>query len=193
MKNKISQIKTKQRKKFISLRENLNTDVNLNFNLEVIDQLFKKKLFSNIKIISSFFSIQNEIPTRKLNNYLMNKNKILTFPVVNLSDEILEFREYQKNQKLILGKFNIPEPPLQNKLLKPELLFVPCLAFDTKGYRLGYGGGYYDKTFAHFKSINHKFISIGFAYDAQKTELLTIDKFDYKLNFVLTEKQLYSF
>ena len=57
MKNKISQIKTKQRKKFISLRENLNTDVNLNFNLEIIDQLFKKKLFSNIKIISSFFSI----------------------------------------------------------------------------------------------------------------------------------------
>ncbi len=79
MKNKISQIKTKQRKKFISLRENLNTDVNLNFNLEIIDQLFKKKLFSNIKIISSFFSIQNEIPTRKLNNYLINKNKILTF------------------------------------------------------------------------------------------------------------------
>ena len=75
----------------------------------------------------------------------------------------------------------------------PNLMFVPCLAFDIQGYRLGYGGGYYDRTFAYFKNTNHQFISVGFSYDDQKVNSVIRDQFDYKLNYILTEKQLYTF
>ena len=96
-------------------------------------------------------------------------------------------------QNLIKGSFGIPEPELSNDELKPDLIFVPCLAFDSKGFRLGYGGGYYDRTFEYFESINHKFISIGYAYEKQMTDTVITDEKDYKLNYVLTEKQLYTF
>ena len=61
------------------------------------------------------------------------------------------------------------------------------------GYRLGYGGGFYDKTFAKLRKLNLKFYTVGFAFDAQKQNKIPIDGFDYKLDFVLTEKQLYKF
>ena len=56
---------------------------------------------------------------------------------------------------------------------------------------LGYGGGYYDKTISYLKSINHNFTLIGYAYDDQKIDKVIYDNFDQKLNYILTEKQLY--
>ena len=162
-------------------------------NLEILNNLFNKQIFQKIKIVSSFFSINSEIPTNSLNEYIISKKKILTFPVINKGKKILSFKEFKKNQTLTKGLYNIPEPPNKNKDHLPEIIFVPCLAFDEDGYRLGYGGGYYDRTFANFNKINHNFISIGFAYEEQKTSKVYREVFDYKLNYILTEKQLYSF
>ena len=83
---------------------------------------------------------------------------------------------------------NISEPQNNNKILIPELIFVPCLAFDHKGNRLGYGGGYYDRTFAYLNKINHRFISVAYAYEGQKLDYIPIDKFDFKVDYVITEK-----
>ena len=191
--NDIFFLKKQQRKKFTSIRKAISKKNTYRFNPINIDQLLKNKKLNNLKIISSFFSIKSEIPTSDLNEYLISKNKILSFPVVNPSSKILSFRKFKKNQKLVEGSYNIPEPPLKNEELIPNLIFVPCLAFDIQGYRLGYGGGYYDRTFSYLKSINHQFISVGFAYDDQKVDSVIRDQFDYKLNYVLTEKQLYTF
>ena len=92
-----------------------------------------------------------------------------------------------------MGKFNIPEPTNNNNEIIPQLFFVPCLGFDLEGFRIGYGGGFYDKTFANLKKLNLAFHTVGFAYDDQKQNKLPVEKFDYKLDFVLTEKQLYTF
>jgi len=186
-------LKKQQREKFTSIRKKIRKKNNYRFNLANIDHLFQSNKLENVNIISSFFSIKSEIPTADLNEYIIKKNKILSFPVVNTKNKILTFRKYKQNQNLIEGNYKIPEPPLENEEVKPNLMFVPCLAFDIQGYRLGYGGGYYDTTFAYFKSINHQFISVGFSYDDQKVNSVIRDQFDYKLNYVLTEKQLYTF
>ena len=193
MMNDIIFLKKQQREKFTSIRKTISKKNTYRFNSINIDQLLKNKKLNNFKIISSFFSIGSEIPTTALNQYLISKNKILSFPVVNPKSKILSFRKFEKNQNLLEGSYNIPEPPLENEELIPNLIFVPCLAFDIQGYRLGYGGGYYDRTFAYFNNINHQFISVGFAYDDQKVDSVIRDQFDYKLNYVLTEKQLYTF
>ena len=193
MMNDIIFLKKQQRKKLTSIRKTINKKNTYRFNPKNIDQLLKNKKLNNLKIVSSFFSIKSEIPTTDLNKYLISKNKILSFPVVSTKSKILSFRQFKKNQNLIEGNYKIPEPPLENEELIPNLIFVPCLAFDIQGYRLGYGGGYYDRTFAYFNNINHQFISVGFAYDDQKIDSVVRDRFDYKLNYVLTEKQLYSF
>ena len=193
MMNEIIFLKEQQREKFRLIRKAISKKNTYRFNLINIDQLFKNKKLNNLIIISSFFSIKSEISTADLNEYLISKNKILSFPVVNPKSKILSFRKFKKNQNLVEGSYKIPEPPLENEEVKPNLMFVPCLAFDIQGYRLGYGGGYYDRTFSYFKSVNHQFISVGFAYDDQKVDSVIRDQFDYKLNYVLTEKQLYTF
>ena len=59
-------------------------------------------------------------------------------------------------------------------------------------FRLGFGGGYYDKTFSYLKKIKHKFISIAVAFDDQKIDELAHDKYDQKIDYILTEKKLYT-
>ena len=73
----------------------------------------------------------------------------------------------------------------------PDVILTPCLAFDDYGFRMGYGGGYYDRTFAEFKRIGHRFISIVVAFEEQKVDKITTDKFDQRIDYILTEKKLY--
>ena len=119
--------------------------------------------------------------------------KKLAFPTIERNSETLSFKTTNSFKSFKLGKFNIPEPKVDNEEIIPQLFFVPCLGFDVKGYRIGYGGGFYDKTFEKLKKLNLLFNTVGFAYDDQKLNELPIEKFDYKLDFVLTEKQLYTF
>ena len=103
-------------------------------------------------------------------------------PVVKNNSETLIFREYNSQTKLIQGKFGILEPSDFSKELLPEIILTPCLAFDKSGFRLGYGGGYYDKTFAKLKSIKHKFISIVIAFEGQKVSKVEHDYLDQKID-----------
>ena len=123
----------------------------------------------------------------------MDLGKTLSFPVIKRNSTELIFIKSNPNTNFKLGKYNIPEPTNENEETLPQLFFVPCLGFDLNGYRLGYGGGFYDKTFAKLRKLNLKFYTVGFAFDEQKQNKIPTDGFDYKLDFVLTEKQLYKF
>ena len=119
--------------------------------------------------------------------------KKLAFPTIEKNLETLTFKTTNSLKSFKMGKFNIPEPTNNNNGIIPQLFFVPCLGFDLEGCRIGYGGGFYDKTFSKLKQLNLVFYTVGFAYDDQKQNKLPVEKFDYKLDFVLTEKQLYTF
>ena len=138
-------------------------------------------------------SIRTEISTKQLNKKIKEMNKTLAFPVIEKNSEELIFKKFYSDKNFKLGKFNIPEPSIDNIEIIPQLIFVPCLGFDLEGYRIGYGGGFYDKTFAKLKKLNLIFYTVGFAFDKQKQNILPREKYDYKLDFVLTEKQLYTF
>ena len=147
--------------------------------------------FKNYKIIASFISFKSEISTQFLNEFLLNNSKILCLPIIKNNSETLNFIEYNLKTKLVSGKFGIMQPSDLSKEFLPEIILTPCLAFDENGFRLGYGGGYYDKTFSYFKKIKHKFISIAVAFDDQKIDELVHDKYDQKIDYILTEKKLY--
>ena len=147
--------------------------------------------FKNYKIIASFISFKSEISTQFLNEFLFNNGKILCLPIIKNNSETLNFIEYNLKTKLVSGKFGIMQPSDLSKEFLPEIILTPCLAFDENGFRLGYGGGYYDKTFSYLKKIKHKFISIAVAFDDQKNDELVHDKYDQKIDYILTEKKLY--
>ena len=88
-----------------------------------------------------------------------------------------------------INTYVIPEP-LKSRLVYPDVLLVPTVAFDNGKFRLGYGGGYYDRYIQKIKKIK-KFLSIGLAFEFQKVKKLKVDKFDQKLNIILTNKKTY--
>ena len=189
MNQEIYLLKKKQRKEQAKKRSLIDTSI-------LSENFFYKKLtkydwFNEGKIIASFLSIKSEISTNELNQYLLSLEKILCLPVIENNKEILIFKKYCIGDELKKGKFGVMEP-VNSQTYFPDIIFVPCLAFDENGFRLGYGGGYYDKSIANLYSIKHKFISIGLAYEEQKVKNVVHDDLDQKLNYILTEKQLYN-
>ena len=85
--------------------------------------------------------------------------------------------------------YGIPEP-IKKKPVNPDVLFVPLVAFDRKGFRLGYGGGFYDR---YIKKLEKRksFLSIGFAYSFQKINKIPKESFDKPLDLVITEKKIH--
>ena len=179
-----------QRKISIKKRATLK-DKNSNAFKSLPDHLKDLIDFKNYKIIASFISFKSEISTQFLNEFLFNNGKNLCLPIIKNNSETLNFIEYNLKTKLVSGKFGIMQPSDLSKEFLPEIILTPCLAFDENGFRLGYGGGYYDKTFSYLKKIKHKFISIAVAFDDQKIDELVHDKYDQKINYILTEKKLY--
>ena len=179
-----------QRKISIKKRATLK-DKNSNAFKTLQDHLNGLINFKNYKIIASFISFKSEISTQFLNEFLLNNGKILCLPIIKNNSETLNFIEYNLKTKLVSGKFGIMQPSDLSKEFLPEIILTPCLAFDKNGFRLGYGGGYYDKTFSYLKKIKHKFISIAVAFDDQKIDELVHDKYDQKIDYILTEKKLY--
>ena len=164
----ILSLKKDLRKVFAQKRDLIKKKSKLEFNLEKFNKLLKYINFDEISYVASFISIRSEISTSQLNDRIKDLKKTLLLPVIEKGAKELIFKKYHSNKLLKLGKFNIPEPTKENESISPQLLFVPCLGFDLNGYRIGYGGGFYDKTFAKYKKLNHKFYSIGYAFDDQK-------------------------
>jgi 5-formyltetrahydrofolate cyclo-ligase len=184
----------KNLRKILTEKRNLiKKNTNLEFNIEAFNQLTEQIKFNAIDCIGSFMSIRSEISTKQLNTKIIKMKKKLAFPTIENNLETLTFKTINSHKSFKTGKFNIPEPTNGNYEIIPQLFFVPCLGFDLEGFRIGYGGGFYDKTFAKLKKLNLAFYTVGFAYDDQKQNKLPVEKFDYKLDFVLTEKQLYTF
>ena len=182
--------KKNQRKIAIKKREELFLK-RQGISQNIIRHLEKFDSFKKTNIIASFISMRTEISTQKINHFILNNGKRLCLPTINNNKKELIFKEYNYKSKLVTGKYGTQEPNENNKNLLPEIILTPCLAFDMKGYRLGYGGGYYDQTFNYFEKKNHNFISIVVAYAAQKVDKIIHDNLDKKIHYILTEEELY--
>ena len=177
MMNKIVKKKKDLRKKLTERRNLITRNETLDFNIDAFSELTEKINLNKVDCVGSFMSIRSEISTNELNKAILDIKKKLAFPSIEKNSETLTFKTINSDKSFKLGKFNIPEPTNDNKEIIPQLFFVPCLGFDLKGYRIGYGGGFYDKTFEKLKKLNLLFYTVGFAYDEQKQNKLPIEKF----------------
>ncbi len=112
-------------------------------------------------------------------------------PVIQAAGQPLKFSRWEPGCALKEGPFGamIPE---QDDFLEPEILIVPLVAFDRKGGRLGYGGGFYDRTLELLRS-KRPTLAIGFAYAAQEAENLPLEPTDQPLDMIVTESGVLSF
>ena len=107
-------------------------------------------------------------------------------PVILGAATPLKFREWSPGAKMVEGAFKalIPE---EGGWVEPQVLIVPLLAWDARGYRLGYGGGFYDRTLEGLRS-RRKVLAVGFAFAGQEVAEVPIDRFDQRLDAMVTEK-----
>lgn len=107
-------------------------------------------------------------------------------PVIVGKGQPLRFREWSPGCRMVEGTFKamIPE---EGAWLEPQVLIVPMLAWDRRGYRLGYGGGFYDRTLEGLRAKG-PVLAIGFAFAAQEVEAVPTEPTDQRLDAVVTEK-----
>ena len=99
----------------------------------------------------------------------------------------MNFFHWSFRDPLSINEYGIPEPT-SNKILLPGILLVPLVAYDEECNRVGYGGGFYDRYIRKIKK-NKKIITIGLAYSFQKIRKVPTNKYDMKLDFIITNKK----
>jgi 5-formyltetrahydrofolate cyclo-ligase len=148
---------------------------------------FPVKPVAGASIVSAFYPYRSEIDTRPLLGKLAGDGWTTSLPIIIGAGLPLVFRRWLPGEPTVPGDMNIPRPPDEAPEVEPDVLIVPMLAFDAKGYRLGYGGGFYDRTLALLRG-KKKIIAIGAAYSAQQVDEVPHDDHDQALDYVITER-----
>ena len=150
-----------------------------------------RPLLNNINsdYVGSYVDYNFELSTNSLNKYLIEKNINICLPKINSQSKEINFFKFSTGTKLIKNKYNILEPKVTNEIIFPKLVLVPLLAFNESGFRLGYGGGFYDKYFSSQEEKDITKVGLGFSF--QKTNQIPIESHDQKLDWILTESYLY--
>ena len=121
---------------------------------------------------------------------LSKKKYKIALPVIGAKSS-MRFKLWKYPQPLYVNNFGILEPKNSSSVF-PDLILVPLVAFDDKLNRLGYGKGYYDRRLKKIKKIKKKMISIGIAYSFQKCKKIPVNKHDFKLDYIFTERGIIS-
>lgn len=141
-------------------------------------------------IVAGYRPVRDEIdPTPLMETFFCDQAR-LCLPVVVDADSPLKFKTWSPGDGLEPGPFGIEQPAYEARIATPSLLLVPLVAFDRKGRRLGYGGGYYDRTISYLRSRGPLTV-VGLAYEAQKFSSLPRERHDERLDWVVTETKAY--
>jgi len=140
-------------------------------------------------VVSAFWPIRSELDLRPLIHAFYDRGCTIALPVVMGRLTALEFRQWSPDTRLEIGQFGVATPPSGAPVLEPDWLLVPLLAFDARGYRLGYGGGFYDITLAGLRA-RKEVLAIGAAYDGQEVAAVPSDANDARLDAILTEQRV---
>jgi 5-formyltetrahydrofolate cyclo-ligase len=159
------------------------------------EAIFKRLTSTDAFILShnvmAFMSFRNEVNTYPIVNYCLATNRKVIIPVTDVHNKKLILSELKNlDKELGLSSFGIPEP--LPRFIRPfnasdlDLILVPGVVFDRRGYRIGYGGGYYDRFLA---SLDKKVVTIGLAFELQIVDRIPADPYDIPVDNIITEKK----
>lgn len=139
------------------------------------------------RAVSGFFPYKSEISLLPLLTRLHGEGWVTAMPVVMGEGLPLVFRAWAPGEPTMPGIWDIPVPLATADEVLPDVLLVPMLAFDRRGYRLGYGGGFYDRTLEKLRKLK-QVTAIGVAYAGQEMAEVPRGPFDQPLDWIMTEK-----
>lgn len=177
-------LKIKQEREALTYNEKTQCDMN------IFKNILESGLLNKFNTILIYLSTDIEVNTKNIINYCFEKNINIAVPRC-VGKRKMKFFYYNKNSVVEKSEYGIYEPiPDKNILVENfenSLCIVPGLAFDKKGYRLGYGGGFYDT----FIINNPNITTVGICYEKHIMEDLPAGIYDKFVNYVITDKRSY--
>ena len=137
-------------------------------------------------IVAIYLALPGEADPAPLAQRLAGQGHTIAYPRVSSKTEALTFHTQPHGKTFVRGDFDVMEPAANWPRVTPDVLLVPLLAFDAQGYRLGYGGGYYDRTLEALRAAG-KILAIGIAYAGQQVDTLPREAHDHPLDAIVTE------
>ena len=178
-------LKSKLRKKALKIRKVANKN-NLKIDFNKVFSLIKKNYLIK-KSIGGYFPVNYEVDDLEILKEFAKKNYQISLPVIKKNFN-MDFYKWSFDDPLKINQYGIPEPN-SKKLIYPDIILVPLVAFDNNLNRLGYGGGYYDRVIKKL-SEKKKILKIGLAFSVQKVNSVPVTKYDKKLDYIITDKYI---
>jgi 5-formyltetrahydrofolate cyclo-ligase len=183
-------IKQAIRQRYRCIREKLPTSYQQKASTEICARIQRLEKYRDARHIAFYHACRHEVDLHELWQVALLDNKICYFPKIN-DDKQLSFLPVLSTTNFVSNRFAIPEPDVDlsqaiaaNNL---DLIFMPLVAFDEHGTRIGMGGGYYDRTL----SSSEQPLLIGVAYDFQREPYLKPQKWDVPLDAIVTQTCVY--
>ena len=178
-------LKSKLRKKILKIRKIANKD-NLKIDFNKVFSLIKRNNLTK-KSIGGYFPVNYEVDDLEILKKFAKKKYQISLPVIKKNFD-MDFYKWSFNDPLKINQYGIPEP-CSKKLVYPDVILLPLVAFDNNLNRLGYGGGYYDRVIKKL-SKKKKILKIGLAFSVQKVNSVPVTKYDKKLDYIITDKYI---
>ena len=157
------------------------------FNYNLIFNLIKKKYGKKKITISAYYPVNYEVDISKFVEEACKKNFKIALPAIK-SQGRMSFKLWSYQEPLYVNSLGILEPDNSAKVVVPDLIMVPLVAFDKNLNRIGYGKGYYDRILKKISMIKKDTIFLGIAYSFQKCKTIPVNKHDFKLDYIFTEQ-----
>lgn len=135
-------------------------------------------------VFSGYWPIKAEPNLRPLIIKLHQAGVMIALPVVEVKAKPMVFRRWTPQTAMVRGDWNIPVPPPVAELVVPAITLAPVVGWDDQGYRLGYGGGYFDRTLAQ---LNPRPFTIGVGWQAARIDTIHPQPHDIRLDTIITE------
>ncbi len=139
-------------------------------------------------VVSLYWPMRDEVDVRDLIDALAAEGARTALPVMSGRDAALVFREWRTGDALAPGTFGVHEPAADARILVPDIVVAPLLAFDAAGNRLGYGGGYYDRSLRALRA-GGDVVAVGVGYDEQEISSVPGHTGDEILDMIITDRR----
>lgn len=185
-------LKIELRQKYKVIRQKLTENESQRINNQIFDQFIDSFDFSE-KNISIFLPIEkfNEPNTKLIIKHLLKKNRVYV-PVSNFENHTIQNAQIDTNSTFTINSYGIPEPRIENSIPTNllDVVFVPFLTLNPKGYRVGYGKGFYDR---FLSECNSNCIFIGLYFFEHFETIDDINKYDIPIHYCVTPTKVHEF